>query len=286
MKALLAAILISALLVSIVAGMPVFETVKANFVPAVSIEVRSPVNGGTYKSTPILDVAVNFYAWGSRSKFVAYSLDGLANNTLTGYFIDNDELSWFNGKTTLPKLSEGEHYIKVYAWVAVENDSVWADYSWASSKIVFYINQQETSNGTPRVEILSPENTTYYDTEVSLKVAVNTSASWIGYSLDNHANITLADNSSFLVGVEISLTGLADGSHSLVTYANDSAGNMGKSDTVFFNIEPQSSQSPSPTPTLSPSPSVPEFPTLMILSMFIMAMATLVLVVHFKKCKP
>ena len=32
------------------------------------------------------------------------------------------------------------------------------------------------------------------------------------------------------------MTGLSDGSHGIVVYANDTLGNMGKSDTVFFTV--------------------------------------------------
>lgn len=33
------------------------------------------------------------------------------------------------------------------------------------------------------------------------------------------------------------LTGLSDGYHSLVVYANDASGNMGASETIYFNVE-------------------------------------------------
>ncbi len=258
-KAFIAIFAISIILVLLLGGLQAIEVTKANFIPSVRIEVRSPVNGGTYESVPLLDVVVHFSYWWNRTNWITYSVDDSANITLTGISdLSDSGYEWFNGKAVLPQLSEGEHYITVCAWVEVENGSVWADNSWSSSKIIFHINRQEKSGSTPVVEILSPENTTYIGTEVSLKVAVNTSASWIGYSLDNQANVTLADNSSFLVGVEILLTGLAYGSHNVVTCTNDSVGNMGKSDTVFFTIDTQ----PSSSPTVSPSDSPTQQPTM------------------------
>ena len=41
----------------------------------------------------------------------------------------------------------------------------------------------------PKVQITSPENKTY--SEVSLAFTVNRGTQWMGYSLDNQANVTI-----------------------------------------------------------------------------------------------
>jgi hypothetical protein len=51
----------------------------------------------------------------------------------------------------------------------------------------------------------------------------------MGYSLDNHPNITLTS--------EPTLSGLSQGAHNVTIYANDSLGNMGSSNTVFFSVD-------------------------------------------------
>ncbi len=79
----------------------------------------------------------------------------------------------------------------------------------------------------PTVQILSPENRTYY--EAPLSFAVNRETQWMGYSLDNQANVTVKG--------ETILPILTDGLHSIIMYANDSLGNMGLSDTVYFAID-------------------------------------------------
>lgn len=81
----------------------------------------------------------------------------------------------------------------------------------------------------PNVEIISPENKTY--AESTLDFTVNRNADWIGYSLDSQANITVKS--------EINLSNLTDGQHWITVYANDSLGNMGISNTVFFSIDTQ-----------------------------------------------
>ena len=115
-------------------------TVNANFIPTVNLSISSPINGATYESTPLLNVSVNFYAWGvNRSKFVMYCSDDLVNTTLEGTFNNIDEISGFSASVLLPNLSVGGHSLKVYAWVDAEKSNFT---SYASSKIFFSINKQ------------------------------------------------------------------------------------------------------------------------------------------------
>ena len=112
---------------------------------------------------------------------------------------------------------------------------------------------------SPTISIISPENETYqplpsydYSPErdawrmhaiIPLTYTVSEPASWIGYSLDGQANVTITENTT--------LTGLFDGSHSLTVYAKDTDGNTGASETIYFSImiiigDPQE---PEPFPT-------------------------------------
>jgi hypothetical protein len=79
----------------------------------------------------------------------------------------------------------------------------------------------------PQVQITSPENKTY--AEVGLAFDVNRPAQWVGYSLDNQSSITITGGTS--------LENLTQGVHSIVIYANDSFGNSGNSNTVWFSID-------------------------------------------------
>jgi len=89
----------------------------------------------------------------------------------------------------------------------------------------------------PAISIASPENKTYTTTDVPLNFTVTESVSWIAYSLDGQANVTVTGNTT--------LTGLSDGSHSLKVYANDTDGNAGASETIYFSV----SQEAEPFPT-------------------------------------
>jgi parallel beta-helix repeat protein len=83
----------------------------------------------------------------------------------------------------------------------------------------------------PVVSILSPENQTYRVSDVSLTLTVSEIPSWIGYTLDGQTNVTVAGNTT--------LSGLSDGSHSLIVFAKDIAWNTGASETVYFSINTQ-----------------------------------------------
>jgi len=78
----------------------------------------------------------------------------------------------------------------------------------------------------PVIIVLSPQNTTYTTSSVPLTFTVNEATSWIGYSLDNQANVTITGNTT--------LTDLALGPHNIIVYANDNYGNTGSSDKVYF----------------------------------------------------
>jgi hypothetical protein len=83
----------------------------------------------------------------------------------------------------------------------------------------------------PAITVLSPQNQTYYDSAVPLNFTVYdySPISWMGYSLDGEANVTISGNTT--------LFGLSDGTHVLTAYANDTTGYMGSSSEVFFTVE-------------------------------------------------
>jgi hypothetical protein len=79
------------------------------------------------------------------------------------------------------------------------------------------------------IAISSPANTTYDTADISLTFTTDEQAVLITYSLDGHANVTTTGNTT--------LTGLGEGMHSLIGYAQDTAGNTGASDTMYFTID-------------------------------------------------
>ena len=97
------------------------------------------------------------------------------------------------------------------------------------SESLSYLNPRDTTS--PTVAIISPESKTYPITDVSLTFTVSEPTSWIGYSLDGKANVTTDGNTT--------LPRLTNGSHSVVVYARDLAGNTGASRITYFTVDTQ-----------------------------------------------
>jgi len=92
-----------------------------------------------------------------------------------------------------------------------------------------YLVRPESPDTTPPIiSVISPENKTYATNSISLTTTINEPTSWICYSLDGQANVTLTEN--------MNLFGLNEGLHRIVFYAKDSAGNTGKSQEILFSI--------------------------------------------------
>jgi hypothetical protein len=135
----------------------------------------------------------------------------------------------------LSRIPDGNHSITVYAreigWYIrkTEYPNVLARnmFEIVGSSAVFFT----VDTIPPSVSVLSLENKTYYTTDVALNFTVNEPVSQITYSLDRKANVTIAGNTT--------LSGLSYGSHSLTIYANDTAGNTGASETIYFSITQQ-----------------------------------------------
>jgi parallel beta-helix repeat protein len=166
--------------------------------PAVS--VISPENKSYATSSIPLVSAVNETVFR-----MAYSLDGQSNVAIAG-------------NTTLPKLPEGSHSIIVYASDSFGNTN-------ASDPVFFTIDMS-----SPIILIVSPQNKTYDTTDIPLTFAIDEPAASMAYSLNGQTNVTIAGNATLAV--------LPEGSHNIVVYANDTAGNAGFSEIVYFSVAP------------------------------------------------
>ncbi|MFW6116970.1 MAG: Ig-like domain-containing protein, partial [Thermoproteota archaeon] len=139
------------------------------------------------------------------------------NTSQIEYSLDGGENVTINSNTTLSGLSEGSHSLKLYA-----EDH--ANHTGASEPVYFTVDTTP-----PTVSLLSPRNVTYSDTEIQVNFTTTQPISWTGYSLDNAANVTVTGNTT--------LPELSSGTHHLTVYANDTAGNMGSSETIRFTVD-------------------------------------------------
>jgi hypothetical protein len=153
---------------------------------------------------------------------VTYSLDGKDNISI--FTADKSKIDSVKNEVTpfnlrMGNLSDGIHNLTVYAEITYSHYGS----NSASSSVQFTID-----TAPPTISGMSIANKTYNLQDIPLSFNIDENTSWMAYNLDNQGNKTIQGN--------ITLTGLSDGSHSIVVYANDTLGNKGKSETVFFTV--------------------------------------------------
>jgi hypothetical protein len=193
--------------------MPTFETDAAT--PTLKVTIASPSNK-TYNSR-FLTLYVTVYWLAARIDLMYYSVDGQENCFFSAKNPDSTGLTVIR-EAALPELSEGPHEITVCVIGTVDF------FSHIRDKATTYFTIDATP---PSISSLSIQNETYTQLSLPLNFSVNESTSWMGYSVDNEANRTLTGNTTLTANL---------GRHSLVLYANDTAGNMGASPTTIFSI--------------------------------------------------
>ena len=157
---------------------------------------------------------------------------------------------------SLADIPEGHQQIIV---TANEEGYIWGVTSYwsfsASTSAVFNFNVLPLS-----VSFISPvEGQVFLFNRVPLVFNVNESPSWLGFSLDNLA-ITEIDGNTTLTGFADG-TALTNGHYSLAIYAEDSFGNIGKSENINFTIA-----QPEPQPTHT-------FPTATVIAVSVVVVA-------------
>lgn len=234
--------------------------------------VYSPVNNETQTKSDV-DLEFTIYVKGLDEYFdpdlswIGYSLDEKPNVTFRGDFgtpksitnlrtITDLRVLMFasdvpvteihlSGKLT--GLTDGTHSLIVSAQYVgeyspapykIENFSVIGH----SEKICFSIDTHP-----PEVSILSPKPITYSVADVSLNVTFSESVSWVRYSLDGKANVTLNANNA--LSLDHSLTALSDGKHNLTLYVSDQFNHIQTSENIEFLVFQENEVMSDPTPS-------------------------------------
>ncbi len=148
------------------------------------------------------------------------------------------------------------------------------------------------SNTAPAISILYPTSNTVFNVSIEgvsyqIIYETNSTLSWVGYSLNGGNNVTVSGNSTWELGPEHIFR---SGYNTLTLYANDTAGNWATPQTVTYFVEFYADVAPTivPSPTLTPlsaltpSPSIPEFPTWILPSIFLVTAFTALTVARNK----
>lgn len=300
-RAKLALALTLALLFSVVAGASIIRFGRANWLfptgqeppDAPILSIAKPLNDKTQATSDIdLDFTVYVEGWNeyfhANLSGVGYSLDekpdvpfvgsygtpSLLTDLRVSIFGSDVQATEFHFSGKLTGLTDGIHSLKVSALYVgnyspapyrIENFSV----AGCSKKIFFSIDTQP-----PEISILSPEPKTYNVTDISLNVTFSEPVSWVRYSLDEKANVTLNMNNT--MGFDHLLTDLSDGKHNLKLYACDRFGHTGASDNIEFIVVQE-------TETRSDQTGFPAMILLATSPVFVAFVVAAGLLVYFKK---
>ena len=252
---ILLSVLVLGILTALLTGI---QTVQAQYTPddqafilVSPINIISPSNHTYTPQSLTLNLTVKSFLDSSKANItIVYSLDGKTNKTLVTQSIPvpiEVERTDANGTTTtgisifsyylitgwaaLPEMPEGPHNITVYAKYQLPGS--YHNVGLDNRTIYFTVND----GSPPIISNLSLENKTYSQKDLPINFTTDQLTSWIGYSLDGKENVTIVGNTT--------LATLANGPHKFTVYANDTAGNMGASQTINFNV------SLLPSPSLS-----------------------------------
>jgi hypothetical protein len=81
----------------------------------------------------------------------------------------------------------------------------------------------------PPISVSSPVHRVYNVSSVPLVFSICEASSSMSYSLDGQDNVTVTGN--------VTLSGLPNGAHNLTVYVTDRSGNVGASETMFFDVD-------------------------------------------------
>ncbi len=244
------------------------KTVKANWAPPEflfppSISTISLNCEKTYPSSPNLIFTFNvthqvssegnpnlifpkiaklMFRLDNNNESVEFNLQKISEEVSSGPAVGYENKTIWCGNVFLTELESGTHTL--YVQVIID-DAVILDRGYGpivpanltSLPVSFQVDAYH-----PNINIIYPQNKTYTTQIVPLEFTVDKSFTWLRYSLDQQHSTSIIGNTT--------LTCSADGSHEVIIYVNDTVGNLGESDVVFFTVRTQ----PFPTMTTSLSP--------------------------------
>jgi hypothetical protein len=213
--------------VSLIVSVCTIQVATANFFPGNALLISSPTSGMVYTNTSIpLILVANVANPTPEIVSIAYSLDENPNVTLTNLnktlrLPSHIDGSQFFAELVLENLSEGNHTLKAYS----QDDSGVQ----MSASVEFMIDIQYQ---IPLL-VLSPQNITYYTTEVPLTFVCSEEFTFVSpdYVLDGMGMGPISGN--------LTLTGLSLGKHEITVIVWTVRGVF--SQTVYFSVsEPES----------------------------------------------
>jgi hypothetical protein len=205
-------------------------TAKAQDTPTIGdgIKIWSPCNR-TYdpNETITVNTSSSTLLGGNIIYSGTYILDGDSPQTLQTESLQIRSWDLFFGAligtAKLPKLAEGQHKLCIYMKTYIDSTSKSPTVT-GEATVYFTI----IDLNPPDITLNALDGAVFNQTRVPLNFTVSEPTSWSAYSLDNGAITGIASNATLTVTA---------GSHTMIVYANDTAGNMGQSKVATFAVQ-------------------------------------------------
>jgi hypothetical protein len=248
---------------------PAFGSIIGPIYFSDGVTVYSPVNA-TYNTKNILFNYTVGVGIGSHLS-LNYTLDGNLTAPMPYSVVNPNELhvvSLAQGQVQLPELSEGLHTLTI----SLHTDSIFSNVHSFVDTIHFIIDLSAPNfildSTPPNIIIQTPQTNQTYTGTVPFNVLLSEPTGQFTVTLDGNRTL-------YLPAQNTTLTELSVGEHSISIQANDLPGNPGYSNYVNFNVD-------TPTQTPTQTPTVPEFPMLAILTLFVSILLIAVVFRHRK----
>ena len=176
-------------------------------------------------SAPVITTTQTTVSWSTNGTSYTYDYNFTDADSDSMTWSDNTTLFNINSATgeisdTPVESDAGIYHIRITANDGTDQDT---------DDFIYTI----TDTTKPIITTNSPQNTTYGDL-VWFNITLSEVGDWCSYSLDNAANQTLSNSSGNWNNLNSSM---ADGSHNVIFYCNDTVGNMNSTPILYFNVD-------------------------------------------------
>jgi hypothetical protein len=127
------------------------------------------------------------------------------------------------GTATLPQLPEGKHKLTIYLKTYIESTTKPPTMA-GEATVYFAIGDVNP----PNITFNELDGAIFNQSHVPLSFMLNEPVTWRAYSLDNATLMDIMGNTTLTI---------AAGNHTIILYANDTAGNTGQSEMVHFTVQ-------------------------------------------------